>query len=296
MDQTKKVVLHDLAIERPLQIQSISSVLYYRYSPSFVFEGEQHRQWEFVYVDKGAVIIESDQKTYALKAGSYFLHRPSEFHKIKADQTSSDVFIMTFLLKKGGGLLSPLSDQPHEVNEEEKELLLRLLEENRLAFAGTDFFAKKIIYHDRLGSLEIIASLLEDFLLLGLRPKENENPTHPTNPLFEKIVLSIQKHLASPACLREVSSELGYSEGYVSKFFARQGHVSVKEYQLNLRLEKAKSLLFERNKSLSDIADELGFSSLQHFSKIFKQKTHYSPSRYRDAALSKNLYDPFVNV
>jgi len=296
MDDKKTPVLHDLPVERPLQIQSISSVLYYRYSPSFVFEGEKHRQWEFVYVDKGAVIIESNHQSYALKAGSYFLHRPSEFHKIKADQTSSDVFIMTFLLKKGGSLLSSLSDQPHEVSEEGKDMLLRLLEENRLVFAGTDFFAKKIAYRSRLGSLQIIASLLEDFLLLGLRPKESEDPVNPTNPLIGKIILSIQNHLTSPACLREVSSELGYSEGYISKFFARQYHVSVKDYQLNLRLEKAKSLLFERNKSLSDIADELGFSSLQHFSKVFKQKTHYSPSHYRNAALSKNLYDPFVNV
>jgi AraC-like DNA-binding protein len=296
MTSTKTLHLQSIPIPRPLQIQSISSILYYRYSPSFVFSGEKHRQWEFLYIDKGAVLIESSGKSYPLKAGEFFLHRPNEVHKIKADATSSDVFILTFLLTQGVSYLSSLSDAPHAVSPEGKDLLGHLLEENRRVFAKTDFFAEKIHYENKPGSLQIIANLMESFLLLALRNDEPSPKEVEKGPLAQKILLSVQNHLASPAILREVSDELGYSEGYISKTFEKSCHVSLKAYQLHQRIEQAKSLLFAKEKSLSDIAEELGFSSLQHFSKAFKKETHYSPSTYRNAALAKNLYDPFVSI
>jgi AraC-like DNA-binding protein len=296
MTPTKTLHLQAIPIPRPLQIQSISSVLYYRYSPTFVFSGEKHRQWEFVYVDKGAVLIESSGKIYSLKAGEFFLHRPNEVHKIKADSTSSDVFIMTFLLAQGLSYLRPLSDAPHPVSSEGKDLLAILLEENRRVFAQTDFFAKKIHYENKPDSLQIIANLMESFLLSALRGETPASKETEKSPLVQKILLSVQNHLASPALLREVSIELGYSEGYLSKCFKKSCHISLKTYQLHQRIEKAKTLLFAQEKSLSDIAEELGFSSLQHFSKAFKKETHYSPSAYRSAALAKNLYDPFVSI
>ena len=55
---------------------------------------------------------------------------------------------------------------------------------------------------------------------------------------------------------------------------------------LDLKLElveKAKSLLWGTEQSISEIAYELGFEHPSHFTKIFKAKTGKSPSEYRQA-------------
>jgi AraC-like DNA-binding protein len=46
-------------------------------------------------------------------------------------------------------------------------------------------------------------------------------------------------------------------------------------------LEKAKTLLVTSDKSINEIAFELGFEYPQNFSKLFKKKVGISPTRYR---------------
>ena len=55
-----------------------------------------------------------------------------------------------------------------------------------------------------------------------------------------------------------------------------------KEYAGTLRIEKAKELLISERQSVSEISEQLGFADLYHFSKIFKEKTSYSPLKYRE--------------
>lgn len=53
---------------------------------------------------------------------------------------------------------------------------------------------------------------------------------------------------------------------------------------LNIQLkliDMAKEKLFDRSKSISDIAYELGFKYQQHFSRMFKKETGYTPNEYR---------------
>lgn len=52
---------------------------------------------------------------------------------------------------------------------------------------------------------------------------------------------------------------------------------------INLKLvDKAKELIFDKSKALSEIAYELGFKHPQHFTRTFKKATGISPSEYRN--------------
>jgi AraC-like DNA-binding protein len=58
--------------------------------------------------------------------------------------------------------------------------------------------------------------------------------------------------------------------------------VSPGQYQLNLKIEKACTMLKETDFSISEVAFNNGFESEYHFSRIFKKKTNMSPSAYRN--------------
>lgn len=81
--------------------------------------------------------------------------------------------------------------------------------------------------------------------------------------------------------LQLLASELGVSYSLFRKEFRKATASSPRKYQLIIRVNYAKDLLLHSPLSISEIADELGFSCVYYFSKFFKQKTGKSPSGYR---------------
>jgi AraC-like DNA-binding protein len=77
------------------------------------------------------------------------------------------------------------------------------------------------------------------------------------------------------------ASRLNLSSNYLSDLLQRfTGKSTVEHIHLEL-VEKAKSLLWGTESSISEIAYELGFEYPSHFTKLFKSKTGKSPSAYR---------------
>jgi AraC-like DNA-binding protein len=78
------------------------------------------------------------------------------------------------------------------------------------------------------------------------------------------------------------SSKLNLSANYLSDLLQKfTGKSTMEHIHLEL-VEKAKSLLWGTENSISEIAYELGFEYASHFTKIFKAKTGKSPSEYRN--------------
>ena len=74
---------------------------------------------------------------------------------------------------------------------------------------------------------------------------------------------------------------LHLSANYLGDLIKKETGKSAQEHiQLKL-IDMAKEKLFDRTKSISDIAYELGFKYQQHFSRMFKKETGYTPNEYR---------------
>lgn len=77
------------------------------------------------------------------------------------------------------------------------------------------------------------------------------------------------------------AEELHLSPNYLGDLIKKETGKSAQEYiQLKL-IDMAKEKLFDRTKSISDIAYELGFKYQQHFSRMFKKEIGYTPNEYR---------------
>jgi AraC-like DNA-binding protein len=58
---------------------------------------------------------------------------------------------------------------------------------------------------------------------------------------------------------------------------------NVTDYIADFKLLKAKALLKESDKTISEIAYELGFNNPSYFTTFFKQKTNQTPSEWRNS-------------
>ncbi len=77
------------------------------------------------------------------------------------------------------------------------------------------------------------------------------------------------------------ADKLNLSANYFGDLIKKEtGKSPLEHIQLKL-IDIAKEKIFDRSKTLSEIAYELGFKHTQHFSRLFKSETGYTPNEYR---------------
>ena len=77
------------------------------------------------------------------------------------------------------------------------------------------------------------------------------------------------------------ASELNLSPNYFGDLIKKETGRSAQEFVQEKLITIAKEKIFDIDKSISEIAYELGFKYPQHFTRLFKQKTGLSPNEYR---------------
>jgi AraC-like DNA-binding protein len=79
----------------------------------------------------------------------------------------------------------------------------------------------------------------------------------------------------------DCAKEMNLSAGYFGDLIKKETGQSAQEYIQSKIITVAKERIFNIDKSISEIAYELGFKYPQHFTRLFKQKTGQTPNEYR---------------
>ena len=91
----------------------------------------------------------------------------------------------------------------------------------------------------------------------------------------------ISAHLGESIQVDAIAEELGITRGYLRNVFFAVHGMSPREYLTEARLQRARTLLEEGDRSVTSIADAVGYEDVLQFSRIFKKHTGASPSQYR---------------
>jgi YesN/AraC family two-component response regulator len=81
--------------------------------------------------------------------------------------------------------------------------------------------------------------------------------------------------------LQSLADSIGMSTSYVAKVFKECIGVSVNDYLLNLRIDRAKSLLLEESLPAREIASKVGLDNENYFYTVFRKKTGQTPNAFR---------------
>ena len=91
----------------------------------------------------------------------------------------------------------------------------------------------------------------------------------------------IEARIQNPPSLTELASLAGLSRTYFSRIFKETTGMTLRDYLIQFRLDKAKDLLDDINLEIKQIAYEVGFNDPDHFSRSFKKRTGLSPTEWR---------------
>ncbi|NOU64645.1 response regulator [Paenibacillus sp. LMG 31461] len=99
--------------------------------------------------------------------------------------------------------------------------------------------------------------------------------------LVRKACEFLQAHYAEDLSITEMTNRFHISVSQFSLLFKKYTGQTFINYLTALRIQQAKLLLIEGNLRIYEIAESVGFNSLPHFNRVFKQNTGQSPNEYR---------------
>lgn len=91
----------------------------------------------------------------------------------------------------------------------------------------------------------------------------------------------LAEHYMEDLSLELIAKRFFFSAAYFSSFFRAHTSMTFTEYLLRLRMEKAKEMLKDGNRKISEIALSVGFRDAGYFTRIFKRETGLSPEEFR---------------
>jgi len=148
------------------------------------------------------------------------------------------------------------------------------------AKAKEAYFATPVASQKKLDSVSSLLSIFADHLSM----KSNQIAVQTTNaepPVVTKAKQFIQENYTEDLSLGQVAAVVHTSIFYFCKLFRKVTGTTFTEFVSRTRVEKAKNLLLNPNLRISEIAYEIGFQSLTHFNRVFKNIVGESPTEYR---------------
>ncbi|SHN09505.1 AraC family transcriptional regulator [Chitinophaga sp. CF418] len=110
-----------------------------------------------------------------------------------------------------------------------------------------------------------------------------------SNDIVQQFDRLLTDHFAQESLIEEgipdvkyFASKLNLSANYLSDLLNKYTGKTTQEHMHLKLVDKAKSLLWSTEKSISEIAYDLGFEHPSHFTKLFKNKTGFSPRQFRN--------------
>ncbi len=221
---------------------------------------------ELTIVTKGTLIYEVNGEKQVVPEGcSIFIPYGSE--RTRRGDTIADFISFNFLDK---GDYSSFSTITKGFVDNETIYLLRL----------SDLFEK-----NKVGNLKGKLTGILYSLLVKMFDYYNQ-------PKYSKLTLSIinflENHIFEQIKLKDIEKQVYLTSNYFEKIFKKETGYSIIKYFNYLKLEKAKALITEQEKSLEEISIQIGFNDYNYFSRLFKKYYCISPNEYKNQFIVKS--------
>jgi YesN/AraC family two-component response regulator len=107
----------------------------------------------------------------------------------------------------------------------------------------------------------------------------------PCLPHLEQVFSFIEANYSQGITLNDVAQAVGYSPAYLTNLVGKQTGKTINRWIIERRMVAACYLLQETDKSIENIAREIGYQDPCHFSRQFRQHWQTTPQKWRNQML-----------
>ncbi|MBQ9860305.1 MAG: helix-turn-helix transcriptional regulator [Clostridia bacterium] len=236
-----------------------------------LFEPHLHSEVEIIALYDGHATLTVDGQNYQMEAGDFLLVAPYCIHSYTTDE---DVEVGKFifapdLLAEMGRVFDDRYPNCPVISRQQAEK------------AGLHRLSREILENYRQVSppmqrayLTLLTGKLLNLCQLRERPMQ-------TRDTMEQVFSYCREHFREKLTRQTVAQALHISESHLSHLFCCKLKINFCHYINTLRINEACRLLTETDKSVIDIGEESGFSSLRSFNRVFIKHCGVTPTAYR---------------
>lgn len=251
----------------------------YRFLPSYRYEAHRHIEYEINYVLQGKCMMIFDTEYVPLKAGECIVINPFQNHGFLVDAKSGckiQQTEMSICIPEDMKETFPFCEKESEyqVLKNCEDLVPVMEQVSRICRCDKEDYGTTLLH---LAVLQLVVTL-------GYHGKKTRiTEAGVRNEKIRDILKFIQEHYQESLQIEELAVSRGISSRFLRKYFTEEIGMSCLDYIQVLRLNKAKELLWETDKSITEIALETGYGTPQYFSRIFRAEIGMTPSKYRSS-------------
>lgn len=280
-------------LKREIVIDAIVTIHYFEYMHDFVFSGESHNFWEFLYVDKGTVLVTAGETDYRLNTGDIIFHKPNEFHAIRSIGKKAPNLVAASFLSSSPSM-KLFESRIDTLSLTEREIVSHLLALAKKCFASPLHIpsVEQIVLKQELpfGSEQLILMDLE-MLLISLMQKSSPVVRRVSgsassfskasqNSRLDDILSYMETHICERLSLDTICSAFSLSRSSLQALFHEKKGCGIMEYFQHMKIERAREIIRDGSMNMTELSCFLSYSSLQYFSRQFKKTTGMSPLEY----------------
>ncbi|MRG48002.1 helix-turn-helix domain-containing protein [Chitinophaga sp. SYP-B3965] len=150
-------------------------------------------------------------------------------------------------------------------------------------------YEEKQSYHEE--NLQHFVTLILNILARNVTDSTGSTATGiESEPLINRMLVHIRQHINNPEKLRvgHLAASFNLSANYVGEYFRKFTGESLQHYITQYKIKLVQQRLAYSTLTVSQIADELGFTDESHLSRQFKKHSGVSPVEYRKNAGRRN--------
>lgn len=234
------------------------------------FRGEQHPPIELVYIEKGTLHNFCEGQDLILHPTEMLLFGPNQWHMQYADQ---DVQFLTISFLWEGHDFSDWYNRVITTSSDMQRAINAILQEYVQSQPDREEFLNAQL---KLLLLQIIR-----------RPKQTDKNRESSpvvqqmhHQIINKALQIVSSQIHGKLTIPALAAAVNVSTSQLTNLFQTYLGVSPAKYISKIRLEESKILLSSKQMSIGEVASLLGYSSIQHFSKLFHTWYGYTPSAY----------------
>lgn len=242
---------------------------------SHLFNWENGRvlnEFQINYITSGSGTFESTEGKFKVTPGTILLLTPGMWHRYRPDFNSgwTEHFI---------GFNGPFAQHMFQHELLQKPLVKIGFQEKLMKEFNTII---QLIKDEKPGFQQVCASHLMVMLseIISIH-KNSEFANKNIERIIRKSCIYLRDNQHQNVNIEELSEQYNVGYSYFRRMFKKYTGMSPYQYHLSLRIQKARELIVNSEKSIKQISFELGFESLFYFSRIFKNKEGISPSQLR---------------
>jgi Response regulator containing CheY-like receiver domain and AraC-type DNA-binding domain len=232
----------------------------------------QLTSWEIIFVEKGTLTIQEDNRIFNVSAGDSLLLWPGRTH-VGVEDFPVDLkfYWLHFDVNSSGQL--PAGDSalniPQQATSRDPQYIISLFRQ----------FLHEQERIERSGSLELIVLLILQHIAVGSQAGDTLDEESTSLAWKAQQLIRTRFHLMLSTSV--LAKELHCNADYLGRIYRRVFHLTLTEAIHRQRVRAAEKLLSNNARSLKEVAEQCGFNDAGYFRQIFRKHTGLTPAAWK---------------